>query len=85
MSREQTYAHLLNQVSLKEKKYESLRMANENKSEILHQLQIENDNKKKLTSAKKDSDEQTQKDNSSQVEDSLELEFQTRSIELEQL
>jgi len=36
MSREQTYAHLLNQVSLKEKKYESLRMANENKSEILH-------------------------------------------------
>jgi len=58
MGREQTYAHLLNQVSLKEKKYESLRMANEKKKEILHQLQIENDNKKKLTAAKKDGEEQ---------------------------
>jgi hypothetical protein len=36
MGREQTYAHLLNQVSLKEKKYESLRMANKQNSDILH-------------------------------------------------
>lgn len=58
-------------------------MANEKKSEILHQLQIENDNKKKLTAAKKDG-EQQQRDNH-QEEDSLELEYKTLSVELEQL
>ena len=58
-------------------------MANEKKSETLHQLQIENDNKKKLTAAKKDG-EQQQRDNH-QEEDSLELEYKTLSVETEQL
>lgn len=83
MSREQTYNLCLNQVSLKEKKYEYLRMANEQKTVILHQLQIENDNKKKLTAAKKDGEQQHQNRNG--AEDSAELEFKTLSVETEQL
>lgn len=83
MGREQTYATLLNQVSWKEKKYESLRMANEQKSEVLRQLRIENDNKKKLTVAKKDSEYQPQSNQGD--EDTNELEYKTLCVETDQL
>ena len=48
MTREQTYADLLVQVSFNEKKYERLKKENEEKRQILHDLQIENDSKREL-------------------------------------
>lgn len=44
LTREQTYAQLLTAVNENEKKVEHLREENDKKEEILHSLQIENDN-----------------------------------------
>ena len=44
LTREQTYAQLLTAVNENEKKVEHLREENDKKEEILHSLQIDNDN-----------------------------------------
>jgi hypothetical protein len=48
MTKEQTYAHLLQEVNKNEKKYDDLKVANEAKRRRLHDLMIEHDNKKSL-------------------------------------
>lgn len=48
LQREQTYTSLLHNISTLEDKYEQLKIQNEQKRELLHNLQIENDNKKKV-------------------------------------
>ena len=48
MTKEQTYAHLLQEVNKNEKKFDELKAANEVKRRRLHELMIENDNKKSL-------------------------------------
>ena len=48
MTKEQTYAALLQSVGQGEKKYDELKQENEIKKKRLHELQIENDNRKKL-------------------------------------
>ncbi len=44
LTREQTYSLLLTAVNENEKKVEHLREENDKKEEILHNLQIDNDN-----------------------------------------
>ena len=44
LTREQTYAQLLTAVSDNEKKLDQLRLENDNKSEHLHALKIDQDN-----------------------------------------
>ena len=44
VTREQTYAQLLTAVSENERKLEELRLENDQKGDILHSLQIDNDN-----------------------------------------
>jgi hypothetical protein len=48
MTKEQTYAHLLTEVNRNEKKFDELKASNEIKRRRLHELMIENDNKKTL-------------------------------------
>ena len=48
MTKEQTYGHLLQAVGQGEKKYDELKLLNEQKRMRLKELQIENDNRKKL-------------------------------------
>lgn len=48
LTREQTYKSLLQNIGKLESKYELLKVSNEEKKQILHDLQIENDNKKKF-------------------------------------
>ena len=48
MTKEQTYAHLLQAVGQGEKKYDALKEQNEIKRKRLQELKIENDNRKKL-------------------------------------
>ena len=84
MQREQTYAHLLNAVSENEKKYEQLKSENEFKSERLHQLQIENDNKRKVDE-KRGGSEADLLDTMHQDGDNVEMEYAKLSTEMEQL
>lgn len=84
MQREQTYAHLLNAVSENEKKYEQLKAENELKAERLHQLQIENDNKRKIDE-KRGGSEADLMDTMHQDGDSVEMEYAKLSTEMEQL
>lgn len=48
MTKEQTYAHLLQAVGQGEKKYDDLKILNEEKKQRLQELRIANDNRKKL-------------------------------------
>lgn len=48
MTKEQTYAHLLQAVGQGEKKYDDLKTENEKKKLRLQELRIANDNRKKL-------------------------------------
>jgi cell division protein FtsB len=48
LTREQTYKSLLQNIGKLESKYELLKATNEEKKQILHDLQIENDNKKRF-------------------------------------
>lgn len=48
LTREQTYKSLLQNIGKLESKYEQLKVSNEEKKQVLHDLQIENDNKKKF-------------------------------------
>jgi cell division protein FtsB len=48
LTREQTYKSLLQNIGKLESKYESLKVTNEEKKQVLHDLQIENDNKKRF-------------------------------------
>ena len=59
MTREETYAQLHKQVGHFERKFEWLRQKNEEKKTRLHQLQIENDNKRKVGEAKPNVDHAT--------------------------
>lgn len=44
LTREQTYAQLLTAVNENEKKLDQLRIENDNKSDVLHELMIDNEN-----------------------------------------
>ena len=53
LTREQTYAQLLTAVSENEQKLEQLRQENDRKEEVLHTLQINNQEQKRMTSENK--------------------------------
>lgn len=90
MTREETYAQLHQQVGHFERKYEWLKMKNEEKTAVLNSLKIENDNKKKVdeekpVSEEADADMSTTPKQTITDGDNVEIEYTKLSAELEQL
>lgn len=87
LSREQTYASLIKNVGNLESRYETLQAETAAKNEKLHQLAIENDNRKAtgyvdpLAADRAIAYEQTQRE----MDNRAEAEYKMLSIELEQI